>query len=460
MNILFVSLGCDKNLVDSEVMLGLIKEKGFQITNEEKEADFIVVNTCCFINDAKEESINTILEMAEYKKTGKLKGLIVTGCMAQRYKEDILNEIDEVDAILGTSSYNEIVNVMEDVLAGKKTVSVKEPEDTQAVSTSRINTTGGYFSYLKIAEGCDKHCTYCIIPKIRGNYRSVPMDRLIKEAEELVQGGVKELILVAQETTLYGKDIYGKKSLPELLKALCKIEGLEWIRLLYSYPEEITDELIEVMKSEDKICNYLDMPIQHASDNILKRMGRRTSKEELAGMITRLRTGIPEISLRTTLITGFPGETDEEHEELIEFVKEMKFDRLGVFTYSKEEDTPAAKMKNQIRKHIKKRRQTEIMEIQQEIAFEHAKDMIGRKLKVMIEGKIPEENLDEHQVIEKDRGEAFGSPYNIYIGRTYMDAPNVDGYIFVRARGELMSGEFVDAMVTDAKEYDLIGELI
>ncbi len=460
MNILFVSLGCDKNLVDSEVMLGIIKEKGFQITNEEKEADFIVVNTCCFINDAKEESINTILEMAEYKKKGKLKGLIVTGCMAQRYKEDILNEIDEVDAILGTSSYNEIVNVMEDVLAGKKTVSVKEPEDTQAVSTSRINTTGGYFSYLKIAEGCDKHCTYCIIPKIRGNYRSVPMDRLIKEAEELVQGGVKELILVAQETTLYGKDIYGKKSLPELLKALCKIEGLEWIRLLYSYPEEITDELIQVMKSEDKICNYLDMPIQHASDNILKRMGRRTSKEELAGMVTRLRTSIPDISLRTTLITGFPGETDEEHEELIEFVKEMKFDRLGVFTYSKEEDTPAAKMKNQIRKHIKKRRQTEIMELQQEIAFEHAKDMIGRKLKVMIEGKIPEENLEEHQVKEKDRGEAYGSPYNIYIGRTYMDAPNVDGYIFVRARGELMSGEFVDAMVTDAKEYDLIGELI
>ena len=460
MNILFVSLGCDKNLVDSEVMLGLIKEKGFLITGEEKEADFIVVNTCCFINDAKEESINTILEMAEYKKTGKLKGLIVTGCMAQRYKEDILNEINEVDAILGTSSYNEIVNVMEDVLAGKKTVSVKEPEDTQAVDTARINTTGGYFSYLKIAEGCDKHCTYCIIPKIRGNYRSVPIDRLLKEAEDLVRGGVKELILVAQETTLYGKDIYGKKSLPELLKALCKIEGLEWIRLLYSYPEEITDELIEVMKSEDKICNYLDMPIQHASDNILKRMGRRTSKEELEGIITRLRRSIPDISLRTTLITGFPGETDEEHEELKEFINEMKFDRLGVFTYSKEEDTPAAKMKNQIRKHIKKRRQVEIMELQQEIAFEHAKDMIGRKLKVMIEGKIPEENLEEHLVNEKDRLEAYGSPYNIYIGRTYMDAPNVDGYIFVRAGGELMSGEFVDAMVTDAKEYDLIGELI
>lgn len=458
MKILFVSLGCDKNLVDSEVMLGLIKERGYEITNDEKEADFIVVNTCCFINDAKEESINTILEMAEYKKTGKLKGLIVTGCMAQRYKEEILNEINEVDAILGTSSYNEIVKVMDDVLEGRRTVSVKAPEEVQEVDTTRINTTGGYYSYLKIAEGCDKHCTYCIIPIIRGNYRSVPMEKLIKEAKDLAIGGVKELILVAQETTLYGKDIYGKKSLPKLLKELCKIEGIEWIRILYSYPEEITDELIEVMKAEEKICNYLDMPIQHASDTILKRMGRRTSKEELKAIINKLRANIPDISLRTTLITGFPGETDEDHEELKEFIKEMKFDRLGVFTYSKEEDTPAAKMKNQIRKHIKMRRQADIMELQQKIAFEHAKDMIGKKLKVMIEGKIPEDNLAE---LPGDNDNiVYANPYNIYIGRTYMDAPNVDGYIFVHARGELMSGEFVDVMVTDAKEYDLIGELI
>lgn len=460
MNILFVSLGCDKNLVDSEVMLGLIRDKGYQITNDEKDADFIIVNTCCFINDAKEESINTILEMAEYKTAGKLKGLIVTGCMAQRYKEDILKEINEVDAILGTSSYNEIVNVIEGVLEGRKTVSVKEPEEITAVNTSRINTTGGYFSYLKIAEGCDKHCTYCIIPKIRGNYRSVPMERLLKEAGELVKGGVKELILVAQETTLYGKDLYGEKLLPKLLKELCKIEGLEWVRILYSYPEEITDELIEVIKTEEKVCNYLDMPIQHASDPILKRMGRRTNKEELTHIIGKLRSKIPDIVLRTTLITGFPGETQEEHEELKEFVRTMKFDRLGVFTYSKEEDTPAAGMKNQIRKHIKKRRQAEIMELQQNIAFDRAKDMIGRKLKVMIEGRLPEESLEEQPLPNREQFQSPGNINNVYIGRTYMDAPNVDGYIFVRDRGELMSGEFVEVKVTDAKEYDLIGELI
>ncbi|MFU0828756.1 MAG: Ribosomal protein S12 methylthiotransferase RimO [Lachnoclostridium sp.] len=458
MNILFVSLGCDKNLVDSEVMLGLIKDKGYQITNVEPEADVIVINTCCFIDDAKEESINTILEMAEYKKMGRLKGLIVTGCMAQRYKEEILNEMDEVDAILGTSSYNEIVNVIEDVLKGKKSVFVKDPDETQDVNTSRINTTGGYYSYLKIAEGCDKHCTYCIIPKIRGNYRSVPMEKLINEAKELAAAGVKELILVAQETTLYGKDLYGEKRLPELLKELCKIDGLEWIRILYAYPEEITDELIHVIKSEDKICNYIDMPIQHASDAVLKRMGRRTNKEELKTIINKLRANIPDICIRTTLITGFPGETDEEHDELKEFVREMKFDRLGVFTYSKEEDTPAAKMKNQIRKHIKKRRQAEIMELQQKIAFEHAREMIGKKLRVIIEGRLPEENVAE-QVPESNDGLASGA-YNIYIGRTYMDAPNVDGYIFVQAQEELMSGDFVDVMVTDAKEYDLIGRII
>ncbi len=448
MNIFFVSLGCDKNLVDSEVMLGLIKEKGYQITDMEEKADIIVVNTCCFINDAKEESINTILEMAKYKKEGKLKGLIVAGCMAQRYKEDITNEIPEVDAILGTSGCDAIVAVIEEVLEGKKSVMVKEPEEEGTVNTSRINTTGGFYSYLKIAEGCDKHCTYCIIPSIRGKYRSVPMEKLVSEAEALVRGGVKELILVAQETTLYGKDIYGYKALPKLLQALCKIEDLEWIRILYCYPEEITDELIEVMKTEEKVCHYLDMPIQHASDAILKRMGRRTSKEELTSIVKKLKKNIPDIALRTTLITGFPGETKEDHEELLEFVKNMEFDRLGVFTYSKEEDTPAAKLTPQIHKHIKKRRQGEIMELQQEIAFMHAKDMIGKTLKVMIEGKLPEEEKDAI------------SAENVYIGRTYMDAPNVDGYIFVKVRGEIMSGEFVKVMVTDAKEYDLIGEIV
>lgn len=449
MNIFFVSLGCDKNLVDSEVMLGLIREKGYQITDVEENADIIVVNTCCFINDAKEESINTILEMAKYKKEGNLKGLIVAGCMAQRYKEDITKEIPEVDAILGTSGCDAIVAVIEEVLEGKKSVMVKKPEEEGNISTARINTTGGFYSYLKIAEGCDKHCTYCIIPSIRGKYRSVPMEKLISEAEGLVRGGVKELILVAQETTLYGSDIYGYKALPKLLQALCKIEDLEWVRILYCYPEEITDELIEVIKTEEKVCNYLDMPIQHASNNILKKMGRRTSKEELISIVNKLKTNIPDIALRTTLITGFPGETNEDHEELLEFVKNMEFDRLGVFTYSKEEDTPAAKLTPQIHKHVKKRRQGEIMELQQEIAFMHAKDMIGKTLKVIIEGKLPEEDKD-----------ALTSMDNVYIGRTYMDAPNVDGYIFVKVRGEIMSGEFVQVMVTDAKEYDLIGEIV
>lgn len=457
MNLFFISLGCDKNLVDSEVMLGLIREKGYVVTNDEQDADVIVINTCCFINDAKEESINTILEMSEYKKTGKLKGLIVTGCLAQRYKEEIQNEIKEVDAVLGTSSYDEIVNVIESVLDGKKATQFKDLDYTVSVKTNRINTTGGFYSYLKIAEGCDKHCTYCIIPSIRGNYRSIPMERLLEEAKSLVQNGAKELILVAQETTLYGKDIYGEKRLPKLLKELCKIENLEWIRILYCYPEEITDELIEVIKTEDKICKYLDMPIQHASDVILKRMGRRTSKEELINIIKKLRQEIPDITIRTTLITGFPGETEEDQEELKAFVEEMRFERLGVFTYSKEEDTPAAKMKNQVRRHLKKRRQAEIMEIQQAIAFRRAKKMIGKNLKVMIEGKLPSDELIDEDNMKTSEDISLGS---VFIGRTYMDAPNVDGYIFVNSKEELMSGDFVNVNVTDAKEYDLIGELI
>lgn len=455
MNILFISLGCDKNLVDSEVMLGIIRERGFQFTDDEKEADIIIVNSCCFINDAKEESVNTILEMAELKKTGKLKGLIVTGCLAQRYKEEIQNEIAEVDAILGTNSYDEIANVIDSVLAGKKSVQMKELENLPITNIKRINTTGGYFSYLKIAEGCDKHCTYCIIPKIRGNFRSFPLEKLVAEAQELVDNGTKELILVAQETTLYGKDMYGEKYLPKLLREICKIEGLEWIRILYCYPEEITDELIEVIKTEEKICNYLDMPIQHASDNILKKMGRRTNKAELVAIINKLRANIPDIALRTTLISGFPGETEEDHEELKEFVKDMKFDRLGVFTYSKEDDTPAAKLQHQIHKHIKKKRQAEIMEIQQAIAFEHSENMVGKKLKVMIEGKIPQEDIAD--TINSDTVDYMT---NVYIGRTYKDAPKVDGYIFVQTRAELMSGEFVEALVTDAKGYDLVGELL
>ena len=440
MNILFVSLGCDKNLVDSEVMLGLLANHGHQMVDSEEDADVIVVNTCCFINDAKEESIQTILEMAEYKKTGSIKALIVTGCLAQRYKQEIMDEIEEVDAVLGTTSYDKIVEVIDEALQGHKSLELTDIDALPTVDSKRLVTTGGHFAYLKIAEGCDKHCTYCIIPKIRGNFRSVPMERLIKEARDLVEQGVKEIILVAQETTLYGVDLYGKKSLHVLLKELCKIGGLRWIRILYCYPEEITDELIQVIKEEDKICNYLDIPIQHASDGVLKRMGRRTSKQQLIDTVNKLREEIPDIALRTTLITGFPGETEEQHEELMEFVDEMEFDRLGVFTYSPEEDTPAATMLDQIEESVKEDRQAELMELQQEIAFDLAERMIGKEVIVMFEGKVADEN--------------------VYVGRTYMDAPNVDGLIFVETNEELMSGDFAKVRITGALEYDLIGELI
>lgn len=440
MKVLFISLGCDKNLVDSEVMLGLLAEKGYQMTDDETEAEVIVINTCCFIHDAKEESIQTILEMAEYKKEGTLKALIVTGCLAQRYQQEILDEIPEVDEVLGTTSYPEIVDAIENALKGRAEVRMTDIDALPLVDTARQVTTGGHFAYLKIAEGCDKHCTYCIIPKIRGNYRSVPMERLIKEAEGLAEKGVKELILVAQETTLYGKDLYGEKSLHRLLKELCRISGIRWIRILYCYPEEIDDNLIRVMKEEPKICHYVDLPIQHANTDILKRMGRRTSKEQLEEIIGKLRKEIPDIAIRTTLITGFPGETEEQHQELVDFVDEMEFDRLGVFTYSPEEDTPAAEMEGQIPEEVKEDRQAEIMELQQEIAFEQAEDMVGKEILVMIEGKVADENA--------------------YVGRTYKDAPNVDGLIFVNTEEELMSGDFARVKVTGAAEYDLIGELI
>lgn len=439
MNILFVSLGCDKNLVDTEVMLGLLASRGHQMVDSEEIADVIVINTCCFIHDAKEESIQTILEMAEYKKAGSCKALIVTGCLAQRYKQEIIDEIEEVDAVLGTTSYDKIVEAIDEALAGHTSVEMTDIDALPLVESKRLVTTGGHFAYLKIAEGCDKHCTYCIIPKIRGNFRSVPIERLLKEAEDLVAQGVKEIILVAQETTLYGKDLYGEKSLHKLLRELCKISGLRWIRILYCYPEEITDELIQVIKEEDKICNYLDLPIQHASDGILKRMGRRTSKEQLVEIIGKLRKEIPDIAIRTTLITGFPGETQEQHEELMEFVDEMEFDRLGVFTYSPEEDTPAATMKDQIPEELKEERRDEIMELQQEISLDKGNQRIGQEMLVMIEGKVSGESA--------------------YIGRTYMDAPKVDGYMFVQT-GELMvTGDFAKVRVTGALEYDLIGEL-
>lgn len=439
MKILLISLGCDKNLVDTEVMLGLLASRGHEMTDDEAKAEVIIINTCCFIHDAKEESIQNILEMAEYKKKGSLKALIVTGCLAQRYRQEILDEIPEVDAVLGTTAYDQILEAMDAALAGKPEVRLADLQALPAVETKRLVTTGGHYAYLKIAEGCDKHCTYCIIPRIRGNYRSVPMERLLAEAEELAEEGVRELILVAQETTLYGKDIYGEKKLPELLRRLCRIQGLRWVRILYCYPEEITDELIRVMKEEPKICHYLDLPIQHANDRILKRMGRRTTKQQLTEMVEKLRREIPDICLRTTLITGFPGETAEEHEELVDFVDQMEFDRLGVFTYSPEEDTPAADFPGQIPEEVKEERRAELMELQQEIVFEQAEAVTGKELLVMIEGKVADEDA--------------------YVGRTYMDAPGVDGLIFVNTGRELVSGDFAKVTVTGAAEYDLIGEL-
>ena len=438
--ILFISLGCDKNLVDSEVMLGILADRGFEMTDTEDDADIIIINTCCFINDAKEESINTILEMAEYKKTGPCKALIVTGCLAQRYKQEIVDEIPEVDAVIGTSKYDEIFDAVDQALKGSHFLDVDDLDRLPSVPGKRILTTGGHYAHLKIAEGCDKHCTYCIIPKIRGNYRSVPMEQLLAEAASLAEQGVKELILVAQETTLYGMDLYGKKSLHILLQELAKIKGIRWIRILYCYPEEIYPELIETIKNEKKVCHYLDMPIQHASDAILKRMGRRTTKAQLIETVSLLRKEIPDIVLRTTLIAGFPGETQEQHEELMEFVDEMEFERLGVFAYSPEENTPAASMPDQIPEEVKEERRDAILELQQEIAFDKAADMVGRTLYAMIEGKVADEPA--------------------YVARTYADSPDIDGYVFVNTGEMLMSGDFVKVKITGSAEYDLIGELV
>ena len=456
-NVLFVSLGCDKNLVDSEKMLGLLNEAGYRVAQEESEADAIVVNTCCFIHDAKEESVETILEMAEWKKKGRLKALIVTGCMAQRYQDEIQQEIPEVDAVIGTTGYTEIVPILDEILAeaeaSQKEAAVEEPKEKSFVNCcpsidllpasladKRVVTTGGYTAYLKIAEGCNKRCTYCIIPYIRGHYRSFPMEDLLEEARKLAEGGVKELILIAQETTVYGMDCYGRKALPELLTKLCEIEGIEWIRILYCYPEEITDELIAVMKKEKKICHYLDIPIQHSEDTILKRMGRRTNRAELVSLVEKLRKEIPDIVLRTTLITGFPGETEEELKNMVDFVDSMEFDRLGVFPYSAEEGTKAAEMDGQITEEVKESRRDEIMALQQEISADKAASRIDDEMSVLIEGYLYEDD--------------------IYIGRTYMDAPKVDGNVFVRAEEELISGDIVPVRITGANEYDLMGDVI
>ena len=439
MKLLFISLGCDKNLVDSEVMLGELSKRGYSFTEDETEAEVIVINTCCFINDAKEESINTILEMAEYKNTGSCKALIVTGCLAQRYRQEIIDEIPEVDAVLGTTSFDHICEAVENALGGQHLTKFSDLQKLVKSENHRILTTGGHYAHLKIAEGCDKHCTYCIIPKIRGTYRSVPMEELLEEAKYLVSQGVKELIIVAQETTLYGVDLYGEKSLHKLLRELCKIHGLYWIRIQYCYPEEIYDELIQTIAEEPKICHYLDLPIQHCNDAILKRMGRRTNKQQLIDKIEQLREAIPDIALRTTLIAGFPGETAEAHEEMMQFVNDMEFDRLGCFAYSAEEDTPAATFADQVPQELKEVWRDDIMELQSEVCADLAEDMIGSERYVMVEGKVADEPA--------------------YIGRTYKDAPGVDGYIFIQTGEALMSGDFVKVKVTGAIDYDLIGEL-
>ena len=437
--IAFVSLGCDKNLVDTENMLGILNQAGFALIGDESEADVLVLNSCCFIEDAKQESIENILELAQHKETGNCKALIVTGCMAQRYKEEILKEIPEIDAVIGTTSYDEIATIVKELLEakGEKVTHFNDIDRKMDHETPRILTTAGYYAFLKIAEGCDNYCTYCIIPKLRGKYRSREMESLILEAKGLVAQGVTELILVAQDTTRYGIDLYGEKRLPELLHELGKIEGLEWIRILYCYPEEITDELIMAIKNEPKVCKYIDMPIQHADNEVLKHMGRRSSREQLDRVITKMRHEIPDISLRTTLIVGFPGETKEQFDNLVSFVEKTKFDRLGVFTYSQEEDTPAAILPNQIDPEIMEVRKDTIMNIQQKISTAKNEEMIGKTTKVLIEGKLADEN--------------------VYIGRTYRDAPDIDGQVFVTYEGELISGDMVNVKILNAYEYDLIG---
>lgn len=440
MNIFFVSLGCDKNLVDSEMMITSLRKNGFVLTDDIEDADVIVVNTCCFIGDAKEESINTLIEMGGYKE-GRCKLLVAAGCLAQRYHNEIKEDIPEVDLIVGTMGYEDLSEKINEALGGKGVLeSLKDIDYLPTPLTDRDSMSGGYYAYLKIAEGCDKCCTYCVIPKVRGHYRSVPMDNLIAQAKHLVANGAKELILVAQETTLYGKDIYGEKSLPKLLEELSKIDELKWIRILYCYPEEITDELISAIKNLPKVCHYLDMPIQHSSDDVLRRMGRWTNREQIEKTVAKLREEIPDIALRTTLITGFPGETEDDFEQVKEFVKKMEFDRLGVFTYSREEDTPAAEMDGQIDEEVKEARRDEIMQIQQDIAFDKSNSRVGEIYEVMIEGRLPDEG--------------------VYIARTYMDAPDVDGYVFIQSDYNLDSGDFVKVEVTRSDEYDLIAEII
>ena len=447
MKTLFVSLGCDKNTVDTRKMAGILENGGIcSFTGDEQQAEAAVVNTCAFIDSAKQESIDEILAIAKLKETGKLRYLIVTGCLAQRYQDEILKLIPEVDAVIGTTAEDSVGEVLRKLSRGEKQEKalVANP-DLVPSATKQVLTFGSFVGYLKIAEGCNKCCTYCAIPAIRGHYRSVPMEQILEDARNLAEQGAKELILVAQETTLYGVDLYGKKMLPELLRRLCLLSGIRWIRVLYCYPEEITDELMDVLAAGGRVVPYLDLPVQHASDRILKKMGRRTNRKELEEMVEKLRRRVPGICLRTTLITGFPGETEDDHRELLDFVRNMQFDRLGVYTYSKEEGTPAAQFEGQVHPSTKKRRQKELMLAQQEIAFRHEKEQEGRELDVLIEGRLADDISENGYV---------------YVGRTYMDAPDVDSNIFVETTRDLMSGTFVRARVTGSQDYDLIGEIM
>lgn len=446
MNILMVSLGCDKNLCDSEAMLGLLAKHSYNITNDEQEADAIIVNTCSFIKDAMEESVNTVLEMAKLKQQN-LKYLIVTGCMAQRFKDEIFDEIPEIDACLGTSSFDKILDVIEELKArdgieDAEEISVYDDIDRLATITesNKVITSGTFMGYLKIAEGCDKFCTYCVIPHIRGHYRSVPMEQLLKEAEYMASQGIEELVLVAQETTCYGKDLYGEKRLHVLVHELAKIDGIKWIRLMYCYPEEIYDELIDCFKDEPKLLHYIDMPMQHSEDAILKRMGRRTDRASIETVIGKLREAAPDIAIRTSLIAGFPGETQEDHEALMAFLDEQELDRVGVFTYSREDGTPAATFENQIDEETAEQWRNEIMELQQEISLDKNEAFVGKIMQVIIEG--------------------YSSDDDVYVGRTYRDAPGVDGLVFVNCDYELMSGQIVDVRINEVGPYDMIGGIV
>lgn len=446
MNILMVSLGCDKNLCDSEAMLGLLAKHNYNITNDEQEADAIIVNTCSFIKDAMEESVNTVLEMAKLKQQN-LKYLIVTGCMAQRFKDEIFDEIPEIDACLGTSSFDKILDVIEELKArdgieDAEEISVYDDIDRLATITesNKVITSGTFMGYLKIAEGCDKFCTYCVIPHIRGHYRSVPMEQLLKETEYMASQGIEELVLVAQETTCYGKDLYGEKRLHVLVRELAKIDGIKWIRLMYCYPEEIYDELIDCFKEEPKLLHYIDMPMQHSEDAILKRMGRRTDQASIETVIGKLREAAPDIAIRTSLIAGFPGETQEDHEALMAFLDEQELDRVGVFTYSREDGTPAATFENQIDEETAEQWRNEIMELQQEISLDKNETFVGKIMQVIIEG--------------------YSSDDDVYVGRTYRDAPGVDGLVFVNCDYELMSGQIVDVRINEVGPYDMIGGIV